>query len=362
MSLVPTPTPTNKSKLDEYIACITSKLEPLILHNNNKKAIKAEDADLKIPNMHNYMDISNYNYSVQQLKYFAKHYKLKVGGNKKELIGRIFGFLHLSIFAIRLQKTARGKLQRIYNQLHGPAYAKRSLCTNDSDFVTLDSCDEISCHQFISYKDADNFVYGFDMASLYSLLSKNHFNEDTVKNPYNRTTMSSKVFENMFDLIRLSKIMKIKLNVQLENDMQSVSLVKAVELRALELFQNIDSLGNYSDPSWFLSLNRHQLVRFTRELSEIFNYRAQLTTEVKRNICPPAGDPFMGITQYYMQTEVDLINVQRTILGAMEKLVNTGIDTDSKSLGAYYVLGALTLVSESASASLPWLYQSVAYF
>ena len=46
----------------------------------------------------------------------------------------------------------------------------------------------------------------------------------------------------------------------------------------------------------------------------------------------------------------------------MEKMVNIGVDKDSKALGAYYVLGALTLVNEEAATSLPWLFQSVNYF
>jgi hypothetical protein len=50
------------------------------------------------------------------------------------------------------------------------------------------------------------------------------------------------------------------------------------------------------------------------------------------------------------------------MLEIMEKLVNCGIDRDSKSLGAYYVLGALTLVNTEAATSLPWLFQSVNYF
>jgi hypothetical protein len=49
-------------------------------------------------------------------------------------------------------------------------------------------------------------------------------------------------------------------------------------------------------------------------------------------------------------------------LEVLEKLFNTGVDKDSKSLGAYYVLGALTLVNENAASSLPWLYQSVNYY
>jgi hypothetical protein len=55
-------------------------------------------------------------------------------------------------------------------------------------------------------------------------------------------------------------------------------------------------------------------------------------------------------------------NVRKVVLEVLEKMVNSGIDTDSKSLGSYYVLGALTLVNESAATSLPWLFQSVSYF
>jgi hypothetical protein len=43
----------------------------------------------------------------------------------------------------------------------------------------------------------------------------------------------------------------------------------------------------------------------------------------------------------------------------LDKFVNRGVYTDSQCLGAYYVLGALTIVSEEAAASLPWLYQSM---
>ena len=53
---------------------------------------------------------------------------------------------------------------------------------------------------------------------------------------------------------------------------------------------------------------------------------------------------------------------ESNLLAVLEKLVNTGVDKDSKSLGAYYVLGALTLVNQDAATSLPWLFQSVSYF
>ena len=64
----------------------------------------------------------------------------------------------------------------------------------------------------------------------------------------------------------------------------------------------------------------------------------------------------------YIHTEVNLCNVQKVVLEILEKLVNSGSDNDSKALGAYYVLGALTLVNEPAATALPWLFQSFAYF
>jgi hypothetical protein len=53
--------------------------------------------------------------------------------------------------------------------------------------------------------------------------------------------------------------------------------------------------------------------------------------------------------------------VKKYILEVLEKFVNSGIDRDSKSLGCYYVLGALTIVNPTAASSLPWLYQSFSY-
>ena len=64
----------------------------------------------------------------------------------------------------------------------------------------------------------------------------------------------------------------------------------------------------------------------------------------------------------YIHTDININNVRKVVLEVLEKLVNNGIDKDSKSLGAYYVLCALTLVNTEAASSLPWLFQSVSYF
>ena len=97
-------------------------------------------------------------------------------------------------------------------------------------------------------------------------------------------------------------------------------------------------------------------------MHDIWIHRAQLTDEIKKKICPPIGDPFRNLSVSYISTEQNMSNARKAILEVLEKFVNSGVDTDSRTLGAYYVLGALTLVNEDAATSLPWLFQSLNYF
>ena len=103
----------------------------------------------------------------------AKHYKLKITGNKNQLNSRIYYHLYLSYFALKIQKQLRGYFQRQYNKCHGPAYLDRSLCTNKCDFYTMDDIKDIPLEQFFSYMDNDNFIYGFDILSIYNLIINN---------------------------------------------------------------------------------------------------------------------------------------------------------------------------------------------
>jgi hypothetical protein len=348
----------NKNAADEYITQLSGKYGERV----KIKKTKIDEDDVKIPNLQSYHDLLIYDYNLSQLKSFAKNYKLKVSGNKIELVIRIYSHLHLSVFSIKLQKYARGFLQRFNNKLIGPAYINRSLCTNDCDFITMEPLDKIYFHQFISYKDTDGFIYGFDIASIYNLYIKSGYEFDKVKNPYNRNIIPLSFHDTMTRLLKFGMIHHQDIKLHIDNDIINIPQPKAVELRALELFQNIDSLGNYSDSAWFLSLDRNQNVRFMRNLSDIFNYRAQLTNDMKRNICPPSGNPFWNFNIHYIQGEANIDNIRASVLNVLENLVNTGINIDSKSLGAYYVLSALTLVNETAAEALPWLYQSVAIY
>jgi hypothetical protein len=348
-----------ESLLVEYMTNITSNCEKKM--TTIKKPIKISEEDISIPTINNYHEMAKYNYNVSQLKLIAKNYKLKIGGNKNQLLTRIYSFLYFSSYIIKIQKIFRGNVARKYKLLHGPAGINRKLCTNTDDFVTMEPVEEINYHQFISYKDEDGFIYGFDIISLHTLFLKSK-DIESIKNPYNRNIIPESVIKTIKSIIKISRILKIHINLHYEDDTQNVSFEKMLELRALSLFQNIDALGNYSNSQWFLSLNRNQLIKFLRELADIWNYRAQITPETKRNICPPSGDPFRNLNIHYIHTEENMTNVKKVVLEVLEKIVNSGVDRDSKALGACYVLGSLTLVNEDAATSIPWLFQSFGYF
>jgi hypothetical protein len=348
---------SNYRMIEEYLNNIMSNCErqmPII-----KKTYKVSDDKITIPTIKTYNELIYYNYNLTQLKLFLKYYKLKTTGNKEQLIGRIYSYLYFSSYIIKIQKIFRKSLVIKYKKLHGPACLNRKKCTNTDDFVSMESIEEINFHQFISYKDIDNFIYGFDISSLHNLFLRS---PDEIRNPYNRNKIPEFVFKNISSIIRLGKIFKININLKFEDDTKNLPNEKVIELRAFALFQNIDALGNYSNANWFLSLNRNKLIRFIRELMYFWNDRLQLSNETKRNISPPYGNPFKNLNIQYILLEENLWNVKKVIIEVLEKLVNIGTDKDSKALGAYYVLGALTLVNTDAATSLPWLFQSVNYF
>jgi hypothetical protein len=347
----------NELTTSEYFTNLCEKVSKI--QQPNKKLEKIECESINVPKFNEAENLLTYNYNVQQLKLFAKTYKLKVTGNKTQLVSRIYSFLYLSNLITKIQKIIRGNIQRKYNKFHGPAFKNRTICTNNFDFLSMGQLTEIPSEQFFSFKDDDGFIYGFDLLSLHNLIYKCN---GAIKNPFNNKPIHAKVIEDLRSLLRLSHILNINIITEIEDVNKDISNKKSIELRAVTLFQNIDALGNYSDSKWFLTLNRNQLIKFVRELADIWSYRAPLTIETKRAICPPQGNPFSRMPNIHVLHNIEnLDELRKTILDVIEKFVITGIDKDSKYLGASYVLSALTLVNIDAATALPWLYQAVCY-
>ena len=178
-------------------------------------------------------------------------------------------------------------------------------------------------------------------------------------NPYNRLIINNKVICAFYKILSIGKILKKNICTQIVDATLNLSAAKCFEMRVIELFQMIDALGNYSNPAWFLSLSNMSLIKFIKELGEIWNFRAQLSLNLRIQLYPPNGNPFSNISVSALINDPQ--NTKLVVLELMELFVKMGNNTDNKTLGSYYVLGALTLVNHDAAIALPWLFQSFSY-
>ena len=182
-----------------------------------------------------------------------------------------------------------------------------------------------------------------------------------VQNPFTNIFFSYKILIQLLEYIRLSNLLKISVNLNYE-ELANLSIAKQLEMKILTLFQRMDSLGNYTNIKWFNDLDKYGLILFIRELADIWNYRASLSQEIKREIVPPLGNPFYnGDINVINLTQYNFIQIKKYAIFIIDLMVNKGINENSCSLGSYYVLCALTLVSREAAEALPWLYEAVNY-
>jgi hypothetical protein len=318
---------------------------------DKRKKISSDDFD--IPSYADWRLLIKINHNVSQLKKIARFYKQKVSGNKNQLVNRLYNYLRLSFYTLKIQKKWRGYLRRTINILKGEACFNRQ-CTNSTDFLTLDKIKDIPYEQFFSYKDEDGFIYGFNIKSIYNLKK----NSDITRNPYNRKIMSHKTLNNMNRYIKIGKILGEPVRINIENSLDHMSENKRIELKAISIFQKIDSFGHITDTKWFMDLGKSELIAFLRHLHDIWNYRAQIADDIKYLISPPNGRPFLG-SQMNILHNKSIQKVQRKVLYIIENFILKSQDQEYQKLGVMYVLGAFTLVSNSAAISLPWLYQSM---
>lgn len=320
---------------------------------------KPIDLTFTIPKIGEHQQLLIHNYRVSQLREMCKKYRQKRSGTKQELLTRMFDFLKSSHAAIQFQKIWKGYLVREYTRCKGLAIGKRHECTNEVDFLLMTPISEIPFSNIFVYQDTDNFLYGFDITSLTNLITKS---EKNIQNPYNRKPFPESIPRRVRKMTRLGKLLGYDIDTSLheEDVLALMSPRKRLEMQTIDLCQRIDALGNHTSTEWFLSLRASDYIVMLRELWDIWHYRANILHSVRQEICPPIGNPFVGVDLSYLRRMNDLSVCQKSI-SILERFVTSGINDESKSLGAIYVLSALTLVSLEAAQALPWLYQSVAH-
>ena len=320
-------------------------------------------------------------YSLADLRSLCSYYGIKKSGTKPDLTQRIYTFLKHTYFVLRIQRNFKTFLSKKYRELCGPGYLRISKCVNDNDFYTFDKLSNIKPMELFTYLDSDNKIYGFHIASIFHLIITSY---PTITNPYNRNVIPSGVIKNVYEKLIYGSLLRFRVSVKLDddddnnnnnnNDDQSggytnaavgipvISREKQEELFIVDLFQHINTLGNYSDSDWFIALQRDELVRFIRNVHDIWYYRANLSQEMKERICPPHGNPFILHNSHVNLNVITLLTTAeiRTIcVSVIERMTRRGTAREDQCLGAFYVLATLTLVNQDARNALPWLYEAV---
>ena len=233
---------TNMKMNNMQISKITPKsfLKNYIYDDITDKYLKKEKRKLKqsefeILDFSEYDKLFNSNYTVSQLKSISRFFKQKVSGNKKELTFNVYNYLKYSFFSIKIQRIFRGYLIRNFLKLHGPALKNRELCVNNQDFLTFAELKTIPYYQFYSFKDKDNFVYGFDLCSIYNMIKDGEY----VKNPYNRNDLPKDILKSLKKIIKISKKIKLPLNIKLEDDTDKLSYKKKNRVKSIKCISKI---------------------------------------------------------------------------------------------------------------------------
>jgi hypothetical protein len=317
--------------------------------------------------------------STAHLKHLCTTYGLKCSGTKPVLALRAHTHCMESHFISRIQRVCRGHFARVYIRRHVllPECSSKTEYVNDTDFYTMDGFEDLPHYQIFTFKDeTDHKLYRFNTASFFQLM-KGAFTKSQLSsaasgvccevpesaiNPYTRTPISLSTVRLFFNKLCFCRIMRLPVYTHFKSD--ELTPQQATEARILEVFQDINKLGNYADSDWFYRLSHPQYIWFIQELYDIWAYRAELSIQVKMQICPPYGQIFPSVTNsillmHEMRT-APFERVREVCISTCERLVRSGLTEDDRYLGASYVLSALTLVSPRAREALPWLYQSVA--
>ncbi len=315
--------------------------------------------------------MKNTKYTLTELRTLCTHYGIKKSGTKPELTQRIYTHLKQSYYIVRIQRIFRNFISGKYRVLCGPGYLHTSHCVNDTDFYTFDKLCEIKPTELFTYRDNDDKVYGFHIASIFHLVISSYPN---ITNPYNRKLIPAAIINNLYEKLIYGSLLGFRVSVKLDDPDEeetavvvgttsgSLSREKQEELFIVDLFQHINTLGNYSDSEWFIALQRAELIRFIRNVHDIWYYRANLSQEMKERICPPSGNPFVLNNAHVNLNVLTLLTdpeIRTICVSIIERMVRRGVSREDQCLGAFYVLATLTIVSQDARNALPWLYEAV---
>lgn len=330
-----------------------NKYEKYFINIDSRIIVKK--MDFNMPRIDEYENILSIKYTLKELNLIKKKYGIIGGKNKKEIEYLLYNLLRFQYNKNKIIKKYRSYLLFKYKQLLG----ERSY-TNLEDFETLEPLKNLINLNIISLVDSsdennnNNNVYGFYIKSYKKLLLKY---KKKAFNPYTRKVIDESENDRINTIIKINKLLNIP-DDNINNDVIVLTNENKLKFEIHDLVHDINNLGNYADSNWIERLNKNQIIKYIFELKDIWEYRANLTNQTKFQIYK-FGNPFFDIPSNLLVSYNDT-KLKKILINLMRRLISSE-DNTVASLGAFYILGTLTLIEENSRNAMPWLYQSFYY-
>jgi hypothetical protein len=244
-----------------------------------------------------------------------------------------------------IQRSWRRWLQR----RSGPLLHIRNHANNPYDFFSSDPIEEIPLRDFVSFVDKDRKGYVMDIKSAVSLIEHATKDKQTPLNPFNREPLTQ-IF-----------LKRIKLPRRAMNGWTAIKPAteeQKLNLAVTDVFRLMEDQGYYTDPQWFMDLNKTDLQRLYLEIADIWMHRAALSAADQHRIVPGQIRPIKIATRVAMVMQLKAL--RPLLLYVCKTLVSSAAQSSDKRLGVMYFLGALSCVSPGAGSAYPWLVEMFA--
>lgn len=307
-----------------------------------------------------YLYDRNLDFNERFIKKTFKYYKLDSFIKKKKMNKEIIKIKLKSLFEtillsyinidkiVLIQKSFRNWNKNFKYKNHGPAIKNRMLCNNHTDFYNLEDIKDIPNKYFFSYKDNDEFIYGFHIESFINLISNN----PKVSNPYNRIEINKEIKNKAIYIWQKINKKKEEPNY-VDTKINSKDIKYKVKHKCLNILQKIDLFGYQTSLEWLMDLSCFKAKSLYRHIRNYWNYKAGLSEEVKSRIYPN-GNPFININARNLNN-TNRFYVLDCVSDVIENIIGSGVSEDDKNQGCIIILFAINEINRECERSNPWL-------
>jgi hypothetical protein len=248
----------------------------------------------------------------------------------------------------KIQRFWRLKIGLRLAKERTPAFFVRSLCHNETELATFETLDSIPRDYFFAIKDSSR-IWGFDIRTLVV----QYEDSGKLENPYTKELFPSKVVETFRSRVDLLRSWKKPIHYEQES---GLSQKQSWNLRVLDMCLRLDMLGYRISTHWFNDLDIIQQKNLYERIYCFWN--DSVSPEMRETIVPgsSSGDKTLfKWTPGKIHSKTELDSVRRTNLNVMERMISSASQQSDRTLGAMYLVTALTRISYRCRQAYPWL-------